>query len=200
MCLAKMRSTILLFVVGTTVSYGAVLPFVATLTQHRELIDNSSTKPPRYQDVEETIYRTSDGTQLQRLVVHEGGQVVEDRGILRDVRAGQVYVIDYRARTVRQEMTPVMRPDAPHSPGAEKAKVESVDGMRCNLYPVFLLGKRVGESWISIDYGIDVKQNLTIPAEGKTTVIHMDLQKLVPGEPSKGVFVVDPAFKRITKK
>jgi len=70
----------------------------------------------------------------------------------------------------------------------------------CNVYPVFLLGKRVGESWISIDYGIDVKQNLTIPAEGRTTVIHTDLQKLVPGEPGKDVFVVDPAFKSITKK
>lgn len=109
-----------------------------------------------------------------------------------------MYVIDYKAHTIREEVAPILGPDKPSSSTTAKTKVETISGLRCNVYPVTLQGKLVGQSWISIDYGIDVKQDLTIPSAGATMIIHTNLKDITPGEPPDSLFVVDPSFKTLT--
>lgn len=191
-CLVRCMFILLLFSFFSSPLIAQWVPLIAKT--HEERTVSKEDTPTQHEVVEGTIYRASNGSQLEQTKVFSDGKLVEDRGVLSNAQTMHSYSIDYSTKVVH-EMHALLSPHKPAS-GRVAPPQEMVNGLKCRVLPVVMNGNVLGKTWISNDYDLQIKSDFTIHSGGYTTHVQgyaYDIQG--NHEPSKSVFALDPSFR-----
>jgi len=130
------------------------------------------------------------------------------RGSLWDNRTGTSYTLDFENKraTFHAKETPILPDTGTSTKGTENLPEEIVEGVRCKVEPTEILdpakgqkenGTPAGKTWLSTDYGLEVKQDITYASRDGKTLVHsiFELYDIHIGEePDRNLFDLDRNF------
>jgi hypothetical protein len=185
-----------LFVLPSLVAQAQWTPIVAKITESRTI-----TKPDKsvsVENIEGYLYRSADGSQTDRMKMVVDGKLIYDGGTLLDNKKLIVYEVNYLNKTVREvEKLPAPRkPELSTKHDNKPVPEETVDGIKCYVFPVILAGKEIGKMWVAKDYKITIKSDYEVPGSGSTTRVQNHAHDIQANhEPDHKVFEIDPSFR-----
>ncbi len=166
---------------------------------HEERTVSTPGMPTQHEVVEGTIYRASNGSQLEQTKMFKDGKLIEDGGVLLNTHTMRYYSIDYTTKVVHEMQVPVSLHKPTMGGTIPKQDQDIVNGLKCRVLPVVMEGNVLGKSWVSNEYDLQIKSDYTVHSGKYTTRIQgyaYDIQG--NHEPNKSVFALNPSFRVIT--